>query len=142
MADEVFTKEACERIKQAIVEAEKLTSGELHVHLSKHSKDPYKDAIKAFNVLGMQNTKLRNSVLFFFATKDHRFAVIGDKGINDIVHQDFWNDVVDKIAKGFAAGTPIDALCDAITLCGSKLQHYFPIQADDQNELSDDVTTD
>lgn len=140
---EIFDSAAKSRIRQAIEAAEMNTSGEIHVHVSKRcSGDPMEAAIKAFNFLGMQNTELRNGVLFYFATKDRRFAVIGDKGINDIVKQGFWDDIVATIEKSFADGTPIDGICASIGLCGEKLKTYFPRMADDKNELSDDVTVD
>mgnify|MGYP004648484373 CR=1 FL=1 len=141
MSDKIFSKEACRRITQAIVEAESHTSGEVHVHVAHHCKPQVMDsAIEAFNTLGMQRTKLRNGVLFFFATKDRRFAVIGDKGINDIVGQGFWDDVVATISAAFAKGDPIDGICQSIILCGQKLKEFFPHEKDDANELPDEVS--
>jgi len=43
-----------------------------------------------FAKLGMQKTDRRNGVLFYLAVKKPRFAVIGDKGINAIVPENFW----------------------------------------------------
>lgn len=141
MADKIFDKQACARIARAIAEAESRTSGEIHVHVARRSKENVLDsAVEAFNTLGMQNTKLRNGVLFFFATKDRRFAVIGDKGINDIVGQGFWDDIVAAITDSFANGDPIGGLCDSIRLCGEKLKEYFPHHDDDVNELDDEVS--
>ena len=141
MSDKIFDKAACKKIAEAIAEAESETSGEIHVHVSRRCKENVLDsAVDAFNTLGMQNTKLRNGVLFFFATKDRRFAVIGDKGINDIVGQSFWDDIVAEISNAFAGGQPIDGICRAIRLCGDKLREHFPHQADDTNELSDEVS--
>lgn len=141
MSDKIFNKEACQRITEAITEAESHTSGEVHVHVARHCKPQVMDsAIEAFDTLGMQRTKLRNGVLFFFATKDRRFAVIGDKGINDIVGQGFWDDVVATISSAFANGDPIDGICQSILLCGQKLKEYFPHEEDDKNELPDEVS--
>lgn len=141
MSDKIFDKDACRRIEQAIEQAETNTSGEIHVHVAKHSKPQVLDsAIDTFNSLGMQNTRLRNGVLFFFATKDRRFAVIGDKGINDIVGQNFWDDIVKTISEAFAAGTPIDGICSSILLCGDKLRQFFPPKPDDTDELPNEVS--
>lgn len=140
---EIFDKVARERIRRAIEAAELNTSGEIHVHVSKRcGTDPVDAAVRTFNILGMHKTELRNGVLFYFATTDRRFAVIGDKGINDIVKQGFWDDIVSTIKSAFAAGTPIDGICASIALCGEKLREHFPHQSDDVNELSDIVTDD
>lgn len=136
-----FDKHACQRIEESIAQAERLTSGEIHVHVAAHSrKEVLESAVLAFDSLGMANTRLRNGVLLFFATQDRKFAVIGDKGINDIVGQGFWDDVVSLINKGFAFGTPIDAICQAISLCGQKLSDRFPPQDDDEDELPNEVS--
>ncbi len=141
MSDKIFDKQACLRIENAIEQAETNTSGEIHVHVAKHSKPQVIDsAIETFNALGMQNTRLRNGVLFFFATKDRRFAVIGDKGINDIVGQNFWDDIVKTISQAFATGTPIDGICQSILLCGDKLRQFFPPLPDDTDELPNEVS--
>lgn len=141
MPKKIFDKEACARIEQAIAEAERRTSGEIHVHVARHSKpDVGETAVETFNTLGMQKTRLRNGVLFFFATDDRRFAVIGDKGINDIVGQGFWDDIVQTIRDSFAAAAPIDGICKSILLCGQKLQEHFPHERDDVNELPDEVS--
>lgn len=136
-----FDKQACKRIADSIAEAERQTSGEIHVHVALHSRDNVMEsATMAFESLGMAKTKLRNGVLLFFATEDRKFAIIGDKGINDIVGQGFWDDAVSLIAKGFATGRPIDAVCEAIGLCASKLKAHFPPEKDDEDELPNDVS--
>ncbi len=136
-----FDKAACAQIEKAIEEAEKQTSGEIRVHVSEVCADNVMDsAVMAFEDLGMTNTKLRNGVLFFFATEKRKFAVLGDKGINDIVGQGFWDDIVAKIKEGFASGDPIGALCQSIAKCGDKLRAYFPPQPDDENELPNEVS--
>lgn len=139
--DGPFDKAACRRIEHAIGEAEKQTSGEIRVHVAERSREEVlESAVMAFNELGMDKTKLRNGVLFFFATADRKFAVIGDKGINDIVGQGFWDDVVAMVKSGFASGDPIGKICEAIGLCGDKLRAYFPPQADDEDELPNEVS--
>lgn len=141
MPKKIFDKAACAQIERAIAEAELHTSGEIHVHVARHSKqDVVETAVETFNTLGMQKTKLRNGVLFFFATEDRRFAVVGDKGINDIVGQGFWDDIVETISGAFATDAPIDGICKSILLCGQKLKEHFPHEKNDENELPDEVS--
>ncbi len=136
-----FDKQACERIEASIAKAETRTSGEIHVHVAERcAEDVVGSAIVAFEELGLAKTRLRNGVLFFFATRDRKFAVIGDKGINDIVGQGVWDDVVDLIKSGFASRAPIDSICEAIGLCGSKLAEFFPPQEGDEDELPNQVS--
>lgn len=137
----LFSEEEQERIVAAIRQAEKRTSGEIRAHIqSKCGDDPYRDAAKVFNLLGMENTARRNGVLFFVAHKSRRFAVLGDKGINDVVPDNFWQSTVDEMTPLFRAGRIADALIAGICKVGEALKVYFPHQKDDVNELDDGVS--
>ena len=71
---------------EAIIEAENHTSGEIRVHLERGlDKDPIRRAEEVFYYLGMDGTRNQNGILFYVAVDDHRFAVIGDKGIDQVV---------------------------------------------------------
>ena len=61
-------------------------------------------------------------------------------GINDIVGQGFWDDAVEMVERGFGSGKPIEAVCDAIRLCGEKLSAHFPPQENDEDELPNQVS--
>ena len=128
-------------VVKAIQQVELNCSGEVHVHLDNHCQgDPVQAAIRAFDLLGMADTRLRNGILFYIATKDRKFAVIGDVGIHQIVGQEFWDSVVASLSDRFRDGDYVGGLCDAILLCGDKLKAFFPHQVDDVNEIPDDVT--
>ena len=43
---------------------------------------------KGFETLAMHKTELRNGVLFYLATDDRKFAILGDGGINAAVPSD------------------------------------------------------
>ena len=75
----------------AIQAAERLTSGEIRVHVQPRcGEDPLQDAIRVFERLGMTRTATRNGVLIFLAVRHHQFAVIGDTAIHAAVGEDFW----------------------------------------------------
>ncbi len=136
-----FTKDEEAKIVNAIKEAEKNTSGEIRVHLVKSVKEnPIKSAIRVFNMLGMYKTKLRNGCLILIGLKDRKVAIIGDKGINDVVPEGFWDDAVKVITQGFFRGDYAAALAKAILMIGGKLKQYFPYQSDDVNELPDEIS--
>lgn len=136
-----FTKEQKSRIDKAITEAEKLTSGEIRLHIDRTSKDNVMDsAVEIFGKLGMQNTELRNGVLFYMSIVDKKFAVIGDKGINETVPEGFWDTIYTTIINFFQKGEFTNGLCWAIMEAGKQLAEHFPIQPDDVNELTNEIS--
>ena len=71
------------RVVDAIGEAEKMTSGEIRVHITpKCGNDVMKDAAKTFDRLKMYKTRHRNGVLIYVAFESRKFAILGDAGIN------------------------------------------------------------
>lgn len=85
-AGDLLSKESKEALVRAIRTAEKNTSGEIRVHLEQVCKgDPCLRAAYVFSRLGMFRTKDRNGVLIYLALKSHKFAIIGDSGINEKV---------------------------------------------------------
>ena len=136
-----FTKEQKAKIEQAISEAEKLTSGEIRLHIDSTCKgDPVKCAIKTFNRLGMANTDLRNGVLFYISIDDQKFAVVGDKGINETVPAGFWDHIYSKTITYFKNRKFAEGLCWGILEAGKQLASHFPIQEDDANELTNEIS--
>lgn len=130
-----------QQILNCIATAEKATSGELRVHLEANCKtEPIARAVRLFKQLGMQKTAQRNGVLIYLATKDQKFAIIGDSGINALVPENFWDSVRDDMLAHFKKGEITEGLCAGIEQAGKKLAQFFPPQANDQNELSNDIS--
>ena len=141
MIKDFFTKEQREDIRQAVLNAELDTSGEIRVHIETNCKGEVLDrAAFIFSKLGMQKTEMRNSVLFYLAVKNRRFAVMGDKGINAVVPEDFWDDIKNILLNHFREERFTEGLIEGITLVGNKLKSHFPYQTNDVNELSDDIS--
>lgn len=126
----------------AIKLAEKNTSGELKVHIEENcvGGDPMVRAKEVFAYLSLQKTAQRNGVLFYLAYEDRKFAVFGDKGINEKVGQTFWNSTKELMKTYFQKEDFENGLCLAITEAGNKLKHYFPYNTDDKNEISDEIS--
>jgi len=136
-----FNKEEEERIIEAIRAAEQNTSGEIRVHLEKDAKgDVVKEARRMFTKLKMHKTQARNGVLIFLVLDRKEFAIIGDKGINDIVGENFWQEERDVIQTHFRQGAFAEGICKAIEQVGEKLKAHFPYQSDDENELPDEIS--
>lgn len=136
-----FSKQEEEYIIDAIQEAERMTSGEIRVHLERKLKGTVMEtATKIFHRLNMHKTELRNGVLIFIAPRQHKFAIIGDKGINEKVPDGFWDDVRDVMQREFRKEQFVEGICDGVRLIGEKLQEHFPYQKNDQNELPDEIS--
>ena len=136
-----FQKEEEQQIIQAIRHAEKQTSGEIRVHLEKNAKgDILSAAAVAFKRLRMHQTEARNGVLIFLAPERREFAILGDKGINEKVGENFWQTERDLMEQYFRKSAFCDGVCEVIKQIGQKLQAHFPYQRDDENELPDEVS--
>lgn len=130
-----------EDIKQAILNSELDTSGEIRVHIENICSGEVMDrAAYIFEKLGMQKTKLRNGVLFYLALKNRKFAVIGDAGINTMVPDSFWDGIKIEMLNNFRENRFADGLIYGITKTGEYLKNFFPYQKDDVNELPDDIS--
>ncbi len=130
-------------IIEAIQNAEKDTSGEIRVHIEQSSKtDACIRAMEVFHNLKMDDTKLRNGVLIYVAVADKTFAIYGDKGINTVVADNFWNTTRDTIQQHFKSGDFKQGLVAGIKEAGIQLKTYFPWQQEDTNELSNEISKD
>jgi len=140
-ADHFFSKEEEQRIIKAIKEAENRTSGEIRVHLENHSqKNNFSRAKEVFEEIGMTKTELRNGVLFYLAVQDHHFSILGDKGLNEKVPSNFWEDIKENMQSLFRKGEFTEGMVQGITMAGKALKEYFPVQDDDENELPDQIS--
>ena len=129
------------RLIKAIQLAELKTSGEIRVHIEKTCKgDIIAACKKKFEELKMHETKDRNAILFFLAVGSKAFAVWGDEGIHQKVSDEFWESITDCAIGCFKQNDLITGLEKSIEMCGEKLQLYFPIEADDKNELSNEIS--
>ncbi len=140
MAD-FLTPEQRQQIVAAIAQAELNTSGEIRVHLvARCKRDPMDAARACFEKLGMTATEKHNGVLFFLAYRSHTFTVLGDKGINDVVPENFWQEVVDLMSAQFREERFTEGLCEGILRAGEIMKAHFPYEADDRNELSNEIS--
>lgn len=137
-----FTPEENERIIQAICEAERQTSGEIRLFVESKCKyvDPLDRAVEVFYQLKMENTELRNGVLFYVATKDRQLAIYADKGIHEATGTEHWKNVVKEILAVFGREDVVSGIAKTIQLIGDALRHHFPYNEEvDKNELPDEI---
>jgi len=132
-----------ERVLRAIQEAERVTSGEIRVSVSRFFwGNVRRVAEKAFVRLGMAGTRERNGILFFIVPSRRAFVVLGDEGIHARVGQDFWDSLAAALSSHFRKGDFTGGLLEAIQAAGAKLSAHFPYDAaTDANELPDEIDT-
>lgn len=137
-----LTEKDEEEIVGAIRKAEMKTSGEIRVHIERHTdKDPFDHAVEVFHQLKMDNTKLQNGVLIYLAIDDRNFVIMGDRGINDAVPRDFWETTKDLMLSHFKKGDFKQGLIEGILMAGKQLQTHFPWDPEgDINELPDQIS--
>ncbi len=140
-AKDFFSKQDQDDIRQAIMNAELDTSGEIRVHIENTCSGEVMDrAAFVFKQLNMHRTTLHNAVLIYLAVKNRRFAILGDSGINKVVPANFWDDIKANMLNQFREGHFTEGLIQAITDTGLHLKTNFPHQQDDVNELSDELS--
>jgi uncharacterized membrane protein len=132
-----------ERIVAAIAAAEKQTSGQIRVHVTRRKPAYLEDrARQRFEELGMTGTRLRNGVLIYIAPNARRFRILGDSGIHEKCGEEFWKETAGEMEAAFRKGQFTDGIVRAVARAGEILARHFPPEAGGINELPDEVTED
>lgn len=131
------------RVVKAIEEAEKKSSAEIRVHIqpSAHGRDVRHVAEKTFERLGMTKTELRNGVLLFILSRDQKFAILGDRGVDEKVGEGYWEGMAAELGNRFRAGEFTEGIVGAIERVGELLAEHFPFSPrSDVNELTNELS--
>lgn len=138
-----FSKLDSDRIVEAIAAAEKKSSGEIRVHVTRRKPDNLEErARRRFELLGMTKTAERNGVLIYIAPKLRRFQILGDTGIHEKCGDDFWKATTAEMETHFRREAFTEGILHGIAKIGDLLAEHFPRKAADANELPDEVTED
>lgn len=136
-----FSEQEKKTIIAAIRQAENHTSGEIRVHIEKKCRgEAMHRAAQLLHSLKMDKTRQRNAVLFYLAITSRQFAIVGDKGINDVVPDDFWDNIKANMEEAFKNGQFAQGLTGGIQMAGRQLKKHFPWHEGDVNELSDEIS--
>ncbi|WP_298503664.1 TPM domain-containing protein [uncultured Maribacter sp.] len=139
--EDFLTPEEEHEIVSAIIEAEKNTSGEIRVHIEAHTRLNLLDRAKeVFHLLKMDNTKAENGVLIYIAVNDKKFAIYGDKGIDQVVPDNFWDSTKETIQNHFVVGNFKEGIINGVLKAGKELEEHFPWIHGDTNELSNEIS--
>jgi uncharacterized membrane protein len=140
-AKHFFTQDQKLAITKAITQSELQTSGEIRLHIDSNCEVNVLDsATVIFRKLKMHKTELRNGVLFYLAVTDKKFAILGDKGINEKVPENFWDNIKELMLDHFKKQQFTEGLCKGIEMAGEKLKTHFPLQSNDTNELTNEIS--
>jgi len=140
-AKHFFTQDQKLAITKAITQSELQTSGEIRVHIDSNCEVNVLDsATVIFRKLKMHKTELRNGVLFYLAVTDKKFAILGDKGINEKVPENFWDNIKELMLDYFKKQQFTEGLCKGIEMAGEKLKTHFPLQSNDTNEITNEIS--
>ena len=92
-------------------------------------------AAAAFFKESLHDTKAANGILLYISVFEQRVWVLGDRGINEKIEQQTWQEIVDLVTRGIKEGRRCKAICEAVERIGQVLQQHFPIEEGDKDEL-------
>ncbi|MGC4115696.1 MAG: TPM domain-containing protein [Myxococcales bacterium] len=129
-----------ERIRQAIAEAERRSTGEVRVSISTFFwGSVQRNAELAFARLGLASAPERNAVLLFLVPSRRRLVVLGDEAIHRIVGGEFWAQLSDAVLERFRAGEFTEGLVLGIERAGEALAQHFPRTVPGPNLFPDEI---
>lgn len=152
--NDFLTEESKKLIREAVVNVEKTTAGEIRVAVIEKCKAPffhswfstvdtltYNRALEEFSRLGMSATRDKTGVLICLFLREKKVWVIGDQAINEKVPPGTWDQAVALIIESIKDPSQDNGagICKAVELIGKHLAEHFPRKQDDTDELPDDV---
>lgn len=89
----------------------------------------------AFLEQGLHRTRDETGILILLSLFEKRVFVLADRGINKVVPEHTWDEVVKIVVDGIHRRQTCEALCLAIERCGKLLETPIPVRPDDTDEL-------
>jgi uncharacterized membrane protein len=124
------------QIAKAIGQAELGTSGEIRLRVERRCPgDPLEHCKELMKPLGIQKTVGRTGVLVYISIEDHQAAVYGDRAIHEVIGDNGWVEICNRMRERFKKDEFCDGVCEAITGIGQVLSRAFPSKEGDVNEL-------
>ncbi|MFH1076457.1 MAG: hypothetical protein V1753_06400 [Pseudomonadota bacterium] len=92
-------------------------------------------AITSFFKQNICRTRDATGVLIYISLFEHKVYVLADKGINAMVAQGEWDEIVKLIVDGIRQKRGGEVISEAVRRVGIILKEYFPAKPDDKDEL-------
>lgn len=96
-----------------------------------------REAILRFYTEKLHHTRRATGVLIFLSVLEQRVWILGDRGIDAVLPQGVWQDLVRELSEGIRARRQGEATVQAVERIGAMLAEHFPPDPDDSNELED-----
>jgi putative membrane protein len=96
-------------------------------------------AVRAFYEKGLYRTRHETGILIFISIFERKVWILGDRGINERIPPESWQQLVQILTTGIRENRACEALCKVINSCGEELSRHFPREIDDINELKDEI---
>lgn len=92
-----------------------------------------------FENLQLNRTKSKQALMFFVSLDEKYVEIITDEKISEKISDEYWQVIVDEFIKDIKNNDLSNGYLKAINSCSELLAKEFPIQANDINELPNDV---
>jgi putative membrane protein len=96
-------------------------------------------AIRAFFEKKLYRTREETGVLILISTLEHKVWILGDRGINERVNPQLWQELSGELAGKIRVNQSFEGVCTVIVKMSRVLKEHFPPAANDINELPDEV---
>lgn len=96
-------------------------------------------ANKQFENLGLNRTKTNQAIMFFVSLDEKYVEIITDKTISEKINNHYWEVIIDEFINDVKKDELSKGYLKAIKDCNKILIDNFPIEEDDENELSNEV---
>jgi len=83
----------------------------------------------------LHHTRERTGVMLFVSVAEHYVEIIADKGINDVVEEGIWDEVIAEFVQHVKARQVAEGFLAAVAACGKILAKHFPATHENPDEL-------
>ena len=141
-----FPSTVLQQIEAAIAESEISHSGQIQVVIETtlspyalfHQQTPRERAIEVFSLQKIWDTEHNNGVLLYLLMADHAIEIIADRGIHQVVGDDFWQKTCTKIENELKSGFFQKGVLTGVHEIDQILRKFYPSNVITPNELSDE----
>jgi drug/metabolite transporter (DMT)-like permease len=135
------TTPSAARIEEAIVAAENVTSCEIRVHVDGSGDGLSDERLESlFTELGVAGTRLRNGLLLAVAVRAGTVHLVVDIGIHEVSSARALRHIAATVAGGIERGSIEEGIEGGLDEAAARLARWFPVQADDVDELPNEVS--
>lgn len=94
-------------------------------------------AYETFRILGLQKTSNYQGVMIFVSLYEQYIEIVADSAISIKIDNALWQSTIDTFVENVKNKKFEEGYLQAIQEIGALLEHYFPIEKHDKNELTD-----